>query len=319
LKYSYPVKRIVRSLIVVLIVTFLVKLLLGMARGSVANIILGENATPQSIAELESKLGLDQSIWSQYWNWLTNAVSGDFGKSLTTGQSVIGAIIERVPVTLELAFLGLVIALFVSVPLAVLSAYYADSIIDRSINAVSSMLLSIPAYVAAPILLYIFSIQMRILPASGWARMSDGLGANLQSAILPATAIALPVIASFHRILRSDLMSTMSEEYIDAAKAKGLPAVYIMFRHVLRPSSLSLITVAGINLGQLIGGTVIVETLFALPGLGQLIATSITSRDLIMVQGVVVFVAIAYVAINTIVDLSYSWLDPRVRDSSRLA
>ncbi|PXW24152.1 UNVERIFIED_CONTAM: binding-protein-dependent transport system inner membrane component, partial [Williamsia faeni] len=177
----------------------------------------------------------------------------------------------------------------------------------------SAVFLSVPAFIAGPILIYFFAIQLQIFPVLGWSDISEGLGPNLQSALLPAIAIALTEIASFHRLLRTDLIGTLGEDYIAAARAKGMSGTYVMFRHAFRPSSFSLITLAGMNLGRLIGGTVIVETLFGLPGLGQLIAASITTRDLIMVQGIVVFIAVVYVAINTIVDLSYGLIDPRIR------
>lgn len=305
--------RLGRSIAVVLLVTIAVVALLSLAPGSASEVILGENATPEAVAEMDAQLGLDQSIWMQYFDWLKNAVQGDLGSSPLTNQSVTGAIIERLPVTLELAALGLLIALAVAVLMGVISASRPGSMLDRGTNALSAVFLSVPAFIAGPILIYFFAIQLQIFPVIGWSDISEGLGPNLQSAFLPAIAIALTEIASFHRLLRTDLISTLGEDYIAAARAKGMSGTYVMFRHAFRPSSFSLITLAGMNLGRLIGGTVIVETLFGLPGLGQLIASSITNRDLIMVQGIVVFIAVVYVGINTIVDLSYGLIDPRVR------
>ena len=305
--------RLARSIAVVLLVTIAVVGLLSLAPGSASQVILGENATPEAVAELDAELGLDQPVWSQYLDWLKNAVQGDLGTSPLTNQSVSEAIFERLPVTLELAVLGLALALFVAIIMGVLSAARPGSALDRGINALSAVFLSVPAFIAGPILIYFFAIQLQIFPVLGWSDISDGLGENLRSAILPAIAIALTEIASFHRLLRTDLISTLGEDYIAAARAKGMSRTYVMFRHAFRPSSFSLITLAGMNLGRLIGGTVIVETLFGLPGLGQLIATSITTRDLIMVQGIVVFIAVVYVVVNTIVDLSYGLIDPRVR------
>jgi peptide/nickel transport system permease protein len=209
--------------------------------------------------------------------------------------------------------MGLTIALAVALIMGVVSASRPGSALDRGTNAVSAVFLSVPAFIAGPVLIYFFAIQFQWFPVMGWSQISEGLGPNLRSAMLPAIAIALTEIASFHRLLRTDLIGTLREDFIASARAKGMPAGYVMFRHALRPSSFSLITVAGINLGRLIGGTVIVETLFGLPGLGQLVASSITSRDVIMVQGIVVFIAVVYVGINTVVDLSYSVIDPRVR------
>lgn len=306
-------KKVGRSLLVVLLVTIAVVGLLSFAPGSVAQVILGENATPEAVAAMNAKLGLDGSFWSQYFNWLSEAVRGNLGTSPLTGQSVSEAIGERLPVTLQLAAMGLTIALLIALVMGIISASRPGSKTDRGINALSAVFLSVPAFIAGPVLIYFFAIQFQMFPVMGWSRISEGLGDNLRSALLPAIAIALTEIAAFHRLLRTDLIGTLREDFIASARAKGMPEWYIMFRHALRPSSFSLITVAGINLGRLIGGTVIVETLFGLPGLGQLVASSITSRDVIMVQGIVVFIAVVYVLINTLVDLSYQIIDPRVR------
>ncbi len=313
----FPVaRRIGRSALVVLLVTMAVVALLSLAPGSVASVILGENATPESVAALNARLGLDQPLWSQYLDWLARAVRGDLGSSPLTGQSVSAAIAERLPVTLQLAVMALVMALIVSVLLAVVSAVRPGSPADRGINAVSSVFLSVPAFIAGPLLVYFLALQLGWFPVMGWSPIGEGVGANLRSALLPATAIALTEIASFHRLLRTDLIGTLGEDFVGAARAKGMSRSYVMFRHALRPSSFSLITLAGINLGRLIGGTVIVESLFSLPGLGQLLASSITARDVIMVQGVVAFIAVLYVGVNTLVDLSYRLIDPRIRKAA---
>ncbi|WP_420750277.1 ABC transporter permease [Rhodococcus sp. O3] len=307
------VNRIGRSILVILLVTIAVVALLGLAPGSVAQVILGENATPEAVAAMNAELGLDAPFWSQYTTWLGNAVQGELGTSPLTGQSVSEAIGERLPVTLQLAVMGLTIALIVAIGMGIASASRPGSALDRSTNALSAVFLSVPAFIAGPVLIYFLAIKLQIFPVMGWSRISEGLGENLRSAFLPAIAIALTEIAAFHRLLRTDLVGTLREDFVAAARAKGLSSRYVMFRHALRPSSFSLITLAGINLGRLIGGTVIVETLFGLPGLGQLVASSITSRDVIMVQGIVVFIAVVYVCINTFVDLSYQVIDPRVR------
>ncbi|MFI6314597.1 ABC transporter permease [Nocardia fusca] len=307
------VRRLGRGLLVVLLVTLAVVVLLSFAPGSVAQVILGDAATPEAVASLNNELGLDQPVWVQYLHWVGNAAQGDLGTSPLTGQSVTTAITERLPVTFQLAAMSLVIALVSAVFLAVVSAMRPGSPVDRGTAALSSVFLSVPAFVAGPVLIYFFAVELGWLPVTGWNRIGDGIGPNLQSALLPAIAMALMEIAAFHRLLRTDLITTLREDFIGAARAKGMNEWYVMFRHALRPSSFSLITLAGINLGRLIGGTVIVETLFSLPGLGQLLASSIVSRDLIMVQGIVAFMAVVYVVINILVDSSYELIDPRVR------
>ncbi len=309
----FTAKRVVRALLVILFATFLVVALLSIAPGSLAVTLLGEEATPDAVADLEARLGLDEPLWAQYVGWLGDAVTGDFGTSLRTRQDVLDAVLERLPVTLELALLALVIALLVSVPMALAAASRPNSLIDRVSTFLASVGLALPAFVVAPVLVYFLSLKAGLFPVSGWERIGDGLGDNLHHALLPAIGVAIPEIAAFQRLLRTDLDSTLHEDFISAAQARGLSRHYVLWRHALRPSSFSLITLAGISFGRLIGGTVIVEAVFSLPGLGSLIAGSISARDVITVQGAVAFIVIAYVVLNTLVDIGYGFLDPRVR------
>jgi peptide/nickel transport system permease protein len=306
-------RRVLRSALVVLLVTFFVVSLLELAPGSIGQVVLGNTATPEAVATLNHKLGVDQPLLEQYWHWLTHALQGNLGTSPFTGQKVTDTVLKAIPVTVELAILAELIALVIAIPLALAAASRPNSIVDRGINALSSIFLSIPAFVAAPILLYFFAVKIHVFPVLGWKPITDGLGSNLQAALLPAIAIALPEIAAYQRLLRTDLAATLSEDYISAARAKGMSGRYVLLRHALRPSSFSLVTLAGIGLGRLLGGTVIVESLFSLPGLGNMIASAITSRDVTQVQGAVAFIAVSYVVINMLVDASYSLLDPRVR------
>ncbi len=309
----FGAKRLARGLLVVLFVTFLVVALLSLAPGSLAVVILGENATAEAVARLEDQLGLNRPVWQQWWDWASGAAHGDLGVSLVTGVPVVKAILTALPVTLEIALLALLISLASAIPMAMLAAHRAGSVLDRGIGALTSMLLAIPAFVAAPLLVYLFAIRLRWFPVTGWVPLSEGIVPNLRSAFLPAFSVALIEIAAFQRVLRTDLVTTLREDYIAAARTKGLSARYVLLRHALRPSSFSLLTVSGVSLGRLLGGTIIVEFLFTLPGLGQLVATGVSSRDIVTVQGVVAFVAIAYVLVNTLVDVGYGYLDPRVR------
>lgn len=310
-------RRVGYALLVIFLVTVGVRALMSLAPGSIAEVILGEAATPENVAHLNQELGFDRPFFAQYADWLGQAIQGDLGTSPVTHLDVTTSILQRLPVTLELAVLALVIALLVAIPLAVLSATFPNSSLDRAINAVTSVFLSVPAFVAGPILIYFFAVTMQILPALGWAPIEAGLGQNLKSAFLPALAVALTEIAAFHRVLRADLIGTLREDFISAARAKGLTPTYVMFRHAFRPSSFALLTISGLSLARLIGGTIIVETLFVLPGLGQLISNSILQRDVITVQGVVTFIAVTFVVINMLVDIGYGLLDPRVRRSPR--
>ena len=312
---QFTLMRFARGLLVVLAVTFMVILLMSLSPGSVAAVILGENATAEAIADLEREMGLDRPLFVQWFSWLGDAVTGDLGTSPVTFQEVTTAIVERLPVTLEIALLSLLMALAISVPLATIAARRPDSAVDRGINGLTSVFLSIPAFVAAPVLVYFLAVEAQIFPVTGWTPISEGLGENLRTAFLPALCVALIEVASFQRILRADLGSTLREDYVEAARAKGMSERYVLWRHAFRPSSFSLLTIAGISLGRLIGGTVIVEAFFSLPGLGQMVAVAVSSRDIITVQGVVAFVAAVYVLLNTLVDVGYGFLDPRVRQA----
>lgn len=305
--------RVGRGLLVILLVTFVARVMLSLASGSIAEGLLGSEATPENVAALEARLGLDRPIWEQYLTWLVGAVQGDLGTSMFTQQPVAESIIARIPVSFQLAAMGILIAVVVATIFAILSASFPDSPLDRALNALSSVLLSAPGFVAGPIFIFVFAIVLGWLPVLGWVPLSENPIENLKFAILPALAIAVQEIAALHRLLRTDLITTLGDDFILAARARGMGRAYVMFRHAFRPSSFSLITVLAINIGNLLGGAVIVEVLFSLPGVGGLLVTSITTRDIPMVLGVVTFIAIIYVIMNLVVDLLYGVLDPRVR------
>ncbi|MBL3699542.1 ABC transporter permease [Leucobacter luti] len=306
-------RRVGYGLLVVLLVTFSVSLLLSFAPGSVAQTILGDEATPENVAALNAALGYDRPFLVQYFDWLWHAVQGDLGTSPITHIPVMQSIAERIPVTLEIAVLALIISLAISVPLAIVSASRPGGSVDRTISAITSVFLSVPAFVAGPVLIYFFAVSVNVFPALGWVPIGESLGGNLRAAFLPALAAAITEIAAFHRVLRADLISTLNEDYVAAARAKGLSSRYVMFRHAFRPSSFSLLTISGLSLARLIGGTIIVEMLFVLPGLGQYIANAVTTNDIVAVQGVVAFIALVFVVMNMLVDVSYGLVDPRVR------
>jgi peptide/nickel transport system permease protein len=279
----------------------------------VAATILGEAATPENISESNAELGLDRPFFVQYFDWAGNVLSGDLGRSPIDNRSVFDSITEALPVTLELVVLSTSIALLLAIGSALWSARRPGGIVDRVSGALTSASLSIPTFVLGPVLLYFLAVQSQIFPVTGWNPLSEGIGANLETAFLPAICIAVPEFAVFQRLFRGDLVATLDEDYIEAARARGISEGRIMTRHAFRPASISLMTVTGISIGRLLGGTVVVESLFVLPGLGQLLQQSIIKRDLIMVQGIVVFVAVAYVVINLTVDILYGVVDPRIR------
>jgi len=305
--------RLLHVVPVLFLVSFGSMLLIDLTPGDPAATILGDNATPAQIHELRAQLGLDRPLPVRYASWIGNIVQGDFGRSIRTQQPVLDAITERLPVTIELALLALVMALAVVIPAALYTAYRAGSRADRLGNVVSSSLLSLPSFLTALVLVYLLALRFPVFPVTGWVPFTDDPLENLRSAFLPALTLALTEMAVLTRVLRSDLIATLQEDFILSAKAKGLPTWYVLLRHALRPSSFSLVTLAGLSLGRLIGGAVIVETLFALPGIGQLLVNAILGKDAVTVQGVVLFVALVYVGLNLLTDVLYTVLDPRTR------
>lgn len=309
-------RRVPRLLAVLLLVSFGTFILLQLIPGDPAAAILGQAATPQAVHQLDHQMGLDQPLWTQYWHWLTHALGGNLGKSLVApGGTVVSRIGQALPVSLELAVLAVLMALVVAVPVAVWSAYREGRGFDRMASGVSFGLLSAPTFVTGLVLALLLALEVRAFPRAEWVRISSsaGIASNLSHAFLPALTLALPLMATYTRLLRSEMLQTLREDFIQFAHAKGLPIRTVLFRYALRPSSLSLITLSGVTLGALLGGTVIVETIYALPGLGNLLVGAVGTSDYPLVQGVVLVIAVAYVLVNTAVDLSYGWLDPRTR------
>ena len=297
-------------LIAVSLLTFSIASLLP---GDLAYTILGDQAPPENVAALRRDMGLDQPIWWRYLSWLGNVMQGDFGRSFRTGQTVLQAVSERLPVSIELMLLAQVGALAIGVPLAIVCAARSGGPLDRFMTGSAFGMLSVPTFLSAILLIYLFAVELRWLPATGYVPFAEDPLANLRFFVLPSLTLALAEWPGIMRVLRSDMIATLQEDYIALAKAKGLTPARILFVHALKPSSLTLVTITGINIGRLIGGAVIVETVFALPGIGRLLIGAILTRDLIILQGVVLLVGAGFVLMNFVVDLLYAVLDPRIR------
>ena len=308
--------RLIRLIATLLAVTFLTFSMTALLPGDPVNAILGVDSVrdPEVVAKIRADLGLDDPFFIRYVNWLGNTITGDLGQSYITDQEVISTISQRLPVTAQLAFMAIIMALVLAIPIGVLGAYKQGKWQDSTTSAGVQVALSVPNFIVGIFLIWLFSVQLGWLPASNWNRISnDGLIENLKTAILPASALAMTQMAIFSRLVRSDMIATLQENYILAARSKGLSNRFILIRHALRPSSLSLMTIIGINFGALLGGTVIIETLFAIPGIGFRLINAINQRDIIVIQGITVFIATAYVVISTVVDLLYAVIDPRIR------
>ncbi|WP_433558734.1 ABC transporter permease [Pseudonocardia xinjiangensis] len=307
-------KRLVHLLIVLLAVTFLSFVVVDLLPGDAAVVVAGDNATPEQVQQVREDLQLDRPLLVRYVDWLGGVVTGDLGSSFRTGQPVAEALAQRIPVTFEITIIAQLLALLIAIPLAVYSAYRPGRVVDRASMTIGFGAAAMPTFVFGMVLIVLFAGGVSsILPATGYVGFFEDPLGNLRSIILPCLTLMIAEAAVYRQLLRSDMISTLQEDFILMARSKGLSARTILLRHALRPSSFSLITLSGVNIGRLLGGTVIVETLFAIPGLGQLIVQAVFNRDYMILQGALLFVAVAYVVINMLIDLLYLALDPRVR------
>ncbi|GGI21428.1 ABC transporter permease [Bradyrhizobium guangdongense] len=310
---NFIVRRLLAILPVLLAVSLLTFLIASLLPGDLAMVILGDQATPENVAALRHDMGLDQPLWWRYLSWLGHVLQGDLGRSFRTGQTVLQAVSERIPVSLELMLMAEFVGLLIGVPIAIACAARAGGAFDRFMTGSAFAMLSMPSFLVAILLIYLFAVELHWLPATGYVPFTEEPLANLRFFVLPALTLALAEWPGIMRVLRSDMIATLQEDYIALAKAKGLKPSRILFVHALKPSSLTLVTVTGINIGRLLGGTLIVESIFALPGIGRLLVGAIYTRDLVILQGVVLLVACGFVLVNFIVDMLYAVLDPRIR------
>lgn len=310
---QYVLYKLLRLILVLLMVTAVTFLLLNLLPGDVAIALLGNEATPDSIAQVRTELGLDQPLALRYLHWLTSFMSGDLGRSYITQVPVMEAIIDRLPVTVELILLSQGFALLLAVPSGILCAYKAGSRIDRLISSAALLLFAAPVFITAILLMFLFALTLRWLPSTGYIPLTvDPLG-NLARLTLPALAIGLSEWPPLFAVLRADMIKTLQQDYIALAKAKGLGPAFILLRHALRPSSFTLVTITGLQIAAAIAGALVVETIFGLPGVGRMLTGAIYNRDMMLVQGCVAVISVGYVLINFGVDMIYVLLDPRIR------
>lgn len=311
--WRFLLRKVLYAIPVLFLVTLGTTGLTDLMPGSPARLILGDFALPSAIAHVNAEYGFNRPLLVRYWTWLGHALHGSLGASIQTGQPVVSIIAQHLPVTLELAILTLTTSVILAVVISVVAGMNPGGIFDRAVTAATSGLISAPTFVTSVVAVYFIAVRARWLPPSGWVPLTASLWSNLDHAILPTLILVGAQLPLFVRVLRGDIVRTLQEDFVLTAKARGLSNRYIMVRHVLRPSSLSLLTIAGLSFGQLIGGSVIVETFFALPGVGYLAAQSIFNKDIPIVQGIVVVVATGYLILNIAVDFCYALIDPRVR------
>ncbi|MFF2353845.1 ABC transporter permease [Kitasatospora sp. NPDC058115] len=309
--------RLARAAAVLLLVTVAALSLPHLMPGSPALAALGPTATPEQVTAYEAKLGLDENVLAATWRWIGDALQGDLGHSLSTGVSVTTELADRIPVTLELFIAAQVVALGLALPVALWSAWRPGGAVDRIATAGAFVWLAVPGFVLGLLLIWLTAVQLRILPATGWTPFTEDPLENLRHLVLPALTLGLTEAAVFTRTLRGQLLDTLDQTYVAAARSRGMGTVRLLLRRALRPSSLPLVTLVGIGIGTSLGGSVLVETLFAVPGVGTWVSGAINGRDFPVVQGVVVVSAVAVVAATFAVDLLYRTIDPRIADERR--
>jgi peptide/nickel transport system permease protein len=295
------------------VVAVLVFLMLRLTPGDPAAVLAGDQATTEQIAMIRANLGLDRSIPEQFLIWFGHLLQGDLGQSYYYKMPVTELIAQRIEPTLSLAVITITLAVSVAVPLGVLAAWRFGSWLDRGVMAFSVAGFSVPVFVSAYLLIWFFSLKLGWFPVQGYKRISGGFGPWLYHLLLPAFTLSLIYIALIARVTRASVLETLGEDYIRTARAKGLPEALVLKRHALANAAVPIATVIGIGIALLIGGVVVTESVYAIPGLGRLTVDAVLARDFPTVQGVILLFSFVYVLVNLLVDLSYVFFDPRIR------
>jgi peptide/nickel transport system permease protein len=309
----FILKRVVATVPVMAVVALFVFSLLYIAPGDPAAVIAGDQASPADVERIRQGLGLDRPFLVRFGEWFWQILQGDLGTSIFTALPVSGMIAQRIEPTLSLMVVTLVLAVSVGVPIGVFAAWKAGSFLDRAIMGFAVLGFSVPVFVVGYLLAYVFAIQLSWLPAQGYTPISAGIRPWLENLILPAVALGLVYIALIARVTRATMLDVLSQDYVRTARAKGLSEGPVLFVHALKNAAVPIVTVIGIGVALLIGGAVVTESVFAIPGLGRLTIDAILRRDYPVIQGVVLLFSFVYVLINLLVDLLYTVLDPRIR------
>lgn len=310
---AYIIRRLLMTIPVMGLVAVFVFFLLHLSPGDPAAIMAGDNASPESILEIRRKLGLDEPLWRQLVVWLANLASGDLGRSMFWGDPVTTLIAQRAEPTISLALTTILFAVTVAVCLGVIAAANVGRAADRFVMGLAVAGFSVPVFVIGYLLIFLFSIELRWLPVQGYTPIAEGILAWLRNLILPTLALGLSYVALIARITRTTMLDVLAEDYIRTANAKGVARAPMLLRHALKNAAVPIVTVVGIGVALLIGGVVITETVFNIPGIGRLVVDAIARRDYPIIQGVIMIFSGIYVLVNLLVDLSYTFLDPRIR------
>ncbi len=306
-------KRLLSTLPVVLVVAVTVFMIVRLTPGDPAAIIGGNSATSEDLDRIRVQLGLAQPLWTQFLLWAGKVLQGDLGFSFFLNKPVVELIAQRVEPTLSLAVGTLVLAVAIALPLGTLAAWRMGSWLDKAVMAFSVAGFSVPVFVIGYVLIYLLAMKLQWFPVQGYRRMADGLGPWARQLVLPCLTLAVTYVALLARVTRAAVSEALTEDYIRTARAKGISERAVLSHHALRNAAVPVVTVIGVSAALLLGGVVVTETVYAIPGLGQLTVDAVLNRDFPVLQGVVLFFALIYVAVNLLVDLSYLALDPRIR------
>jgi peptide/nickel transport system permease protein len=313
---GYIVRRIMQLLPVLLIASIGIWAMVYAVPGTPIGAIVGENATPEQIQAAIERLGLDRPVLVQYWSWLTSALLGDFGHSVQSRDPVLHLILQRIPATLQLGLSATLVGLLLGIPVAVLSALYPNSWIDRSLSGWSALALGVPTFWLGILLILLFAVKLRWLPsASAFVPIWESPVQALKNLLLPALTLGTYVSGIFARFLRASLLGELKADYVRTARSKGLKERDVVGRHVLRNALLPFVTIVGLMMATFIGGTVVTEAVFTYPGLGRLLIQAIGIRDYPLIQGCILFILVIYMTINLLVDVLYAYIDPRIEYS----
>jgi peptide/nickel transport system permease protein len=313
--HTYLARRLLLTLFILICLSIIVFMAIHAIPGDIVEVMLGQEATPQNVAALRKSLGLDRPLHVQYFTWLFNLLRGDMGESLRTGMPVLGEILYRLPVTLELTLFAMFLSLLIAIPMGVACAVKQGSWFDHLLRPISILGLSVPSFWWGVVLIILISRFLPQFYSSGYVSISEDLQANLKAIIPPAVALGIAMAAVVTRFTRSSLVEVLQEDYITTARAKGLTEAATVGKHGLRNAMVNVLTIVGLQLGTLLSGAVLVEYVFFLPGVGRLALDAVLQRDYPMVQGTVLVIATLFILTNLLVDILYGVLDPRVRVS----
>ncbi len=310
---AYVLRRMLAVIPTMGLVAVFVFLLLHLTPGDPAAIIAGDNATPQNIADIRERLGLDDPLWEQFVRWFGALLQGDLGVSMFSNVPVGTLIVQRMEPTLSLALLSIALAVVLAITAGVLAAWKAGGLIDRFVMGFAVFGFSVPVFVVGYLMIYFFAIELRWLPVQGYRPIADGIGPWFRHLIMPATALGLAYVALIARITRASMLEVLAEDYVRTARAKGVATPPLLLKHALKNAAVPIVTVIGIGVALLISGVVITETVFNIPGIGRLTVDAINKRDYPIIQGVILVFSAVYVLVNLIVDILYTVFDPRIR------